>query len=121
MSLLQSLANDQEVWLTLFKNSAARPLALRRRFSAIASRKKYDGSPPMPHRKSLGVLGLGDLQYWELPAEAITKPFMGSGGRLPGIAEKERIGLVVGSLAGLAARPKPYCLSGLTTGIPPVG
>ena len=83
-----------------------RALALQRRRSAPRIAEEVFRAPTDATTEVVGVADWGKLQYWTLPAAETTKPFMEEDGRLPGIDDKELMGLVVGGFAGIGARPE---------------
>ena len=113
LRLLQSLAQDQEVWHTTFRNFMAPTLALRRRFPGPRISEELfwvttDSAPEV-----FGVADWESRHFWKLPDGESAKSPMGEDGRLPGVFDKALMGLVVGIVAGFADRPEAVLLVGV--------
>lgn len=60
-----------------------------------------------------GVAGWQNRHFWKRPDDATATPFLEEDGRLPGSADKELMGLLVGSVAGCADRPEKVLFIGV--------
>ena len=105
MSLLKAIAKDEEACPTLFKNTLARAIAIRRRFPVprIIEETSWIATDATP--SIIGVVDRRDRNYIRVDAGETTKGYVESDGFQAGIADKELTGLVLGGVAGFAARP----------------
>ena len=98
LSLLQSLAAETTSWPTLFQNKLTGAVALHRRFPGPRVteevRRITTGSTP----SIIGVVDWYTRTYIRAPAVETMAAFMGEDGKLSGIAGKELMGLVIGSV-----------------------
>ena len=53
----------------------------------------------------IGLVGWADRTYIRLDATDVAHDFTDADGRQPGIADKELMGLITGSVAGLSSHP----------------
>ena len=105
LSLLHSLGRGMGGWPAMFRNHAHRARALRWRFPRrrVAVEVRWIATDETPD--VIGAVDWENRIYSRLLADDITKTFAGDDGRLPGIADKELMGFVVGGVAGFAAHP----------------
>ena len=113
LSLVQHLTRDEVAWPTLFRNSLSRTVAPHQRFTGPrvleeVSRITTDATPSV-----IGVVDWKDRTFIRADAEQMMKFYVDMDGLEAGIADKESMGLVLGSVAGFAAHPGAILFLGI--------
>ena len=106
LSLLQRLAKDEEAWGTLFRNTLHRTIAIRRRFLGPRIQEKVSWATTDATPRIIGVFDWRERTYIRVDAEETMKEYGEADGLQAGIADKELMGLVLGSVAGFSAHPR---------------
>ena len=113
LSPLKALANDGDIWKTLFQNKLSRTLALRRRFPGpmIIDEVSWIATDAAP--QAIGASDWRDRTYIRAGAGEIMKDYADADGRQAGIADKEPMGLAIGSVAVFSAQPDTVLFVGV--------
>ena len=111
LSLLQGLAKDEGAWPALFKNSLTRTVAIHRRFSGPIIQEEVSWIATDATPSIIGVVDWRSRKYIRVDDDETTKHYVEADGLKSGIADKELMGSVLGSVAGFASHPGAVLLS----------
>ena len=105
LSLIQLVEQDEAAWPTLSQNSIERTVALHHRFSGPRIQEEISWITTDAALKVIGVVDWKDRTFIRADADQLMKFYVDKDGLTAGIADKELMGLVLGSVAGFAAHP----------------